>query len=848
MRSRPARVFAAVASLGGLAFIGCNLVEIRARGNLPGVGAFDYNLTNPQSERRPAATPPPARTEAPRYYGDFSAPAPTQPPEIPAPRRRHLFRPPRVVLAPAPPTPQPRKAGNLAGRLLEEGDSAPEFSPAPTVAPRLIPTPSARRVVATPAPVAAAPTVQPKGQREREKPPPTLRMAASSPRPSASSYATGTKAFSKPGYSSAVVSFMLKFLFGFIWLLELPAFAIASFGLGLLPGLFLLAGFLLVMSLFMAGYIGSGILLNLFLFVILFNLWRHRLSGSAYPPRLTTLASGGFATFEENERAGLFEASDLALARAYPRPKMPQNWIQKLIEWCEAAFFPERREERLAREKDPELLCLPGEGHICCIAPSGAGKGVGLVIPCCLQFSGSLVATDIKGEVCAVTARYRRETLGQKVHVIDPFGITDFEPDGIDLLAAIKPDSFVDDCKHLAAIFAPMPPATKPEEEFWINSARELLAGLIGHIVKSPSLPDGKRNIGMLRWWLSLPPDVFAKRIEDMANGEMVHQDGAGEGADASGGEAAAAPERAMCDPFVAGCANGFLSMPEKLRGSVLTQVRSCTSFLDSPGVVEALSKGTCDLSQLKREPMTVYFAIPDRRLKSHAGFLRLLTAATLSAIKNDARGPGRVLFMLDEFGNLGKVEEIEDDLTLLRGYKGHICIIAQSIGQLRKLYGDAGFDNIMANSKAQIFFGIGDLGTQKYVSELLGEQTIELISNSVAQTTTQAGGQLIGIHARYSAALVANPAAHFIIEGRTGQSTTAHSFTTNKNLTTRAVMTAEEIGRMDNTDIILKIQTARCILARRLNYLRDAEFAGKFDDNPMHGVLSMAAFITENK
>jgi type IV secretion system protein VirD4 len=635
---------------------------------------------------------------------------------------------------------------------------------------------------------------------------------------------------------------MLQTLFIFLWVVELPFFLLAALGLGAPAGLFLGCGFFFVLGLLANNEpLLYALTLNAVLLFLLEAAWRARYASASYPPRLTTLASGGFATYYENLRAGLLGGSDLVLGRAYLPPGRRLTYFQEFLELLEERFHPERAVERRKQEKkkEPELLCLPGEGHICCIAPSGAGKGVGLVIPGCLRFGGSLVVTDIKGEVCAVTARHRRDTLGQKVHVIDPFNITGFEPEGIDLLAAVKPDSFVDDCKHLAAILAPMPPDTKVEDQFWINSSRELLAGLIGHIVKSSTVPPEKRNIGLLRWWINLPPEDFSRQIEDMATGELLDGDaaeGEGEGQeDLFGGEGE--ESRALPDPFVSGCANGFLAMPEKLRGSILTQARASTSFLDSPGVVEALSKGTCDLSRLKREGMTVYFAMPDRRLKSHAGFLRLLAAATLSAIKEDAEGKGKVLFMLDEFGNLGKVEEIEDDLTLLRGYGGQICIIAQSIGQLKKLYGDAGFDNIMANSKAQLFFGVNDLGTQKYVSEILGEQTIEIASHTTGKSTSKSTGTSVndpGFRG-FSEAILGNPAAMFATHGRSSQTTVSSSFSTTKNLTKRDVMTAEEIGRMSTRDIILKVQAARCILARRLDYLRDPEFHGMYDDNPMH-------------
>jgi type IV secretory pathway TraG/TraD family ATPase VirD4 len=255
--------------------------------------------------------------------------------------------------------------------------------------------------------------------------------------------------------------------------------------------------------------------------------------------------------------------------------------------------------------------------------------------------------------------------------------------------------------------------------------------------------------------------------------------------------------------------------------------------------VVAALSKGDCDLSRLKRESMTVYWAIPDTHIKSHAGFLRALTSATLSAIKADRRGPGRVLLMLDEFGNLGRVEEVENDMTLLRGYKTHICLIAQSIGQLQKNYGEAGFQNIMANSKVQIFFGASDLTTQKYVSDILGNSTIEVESRSVSVSKSKPlnSSSLLGLTHKL-ATVAASPSTENVMNDfRSSPSgaSVSSSFSTSTSFQTRPVLTHDEVGRLPPESIILNIQSTRSIFARRLNYLADPEFQGQFDDNPMH-------------
>ncbi len=67
---------------------------------------------------------------------------------------------------------------------------------------------------------------------------------------------------------------------------------------------------------------------------------------------------------------------------------------------------------------------IEDDRHVCTFAGSRAGKGRSAIIPNMLHWPGSVLATDPKGELAAVTARQRKR-LGQSVHVLDPFGVTD---------------------------------------------------------------------------------------------------------------------------------------------------------------------------------------------------------------------------------------------------------------------------------------------------------------------------------------------------------------------------------------------------------------------------------------
>jgi type IV secretion system protein VirD4 len=75
-------------------------------------------------------------------------------------------------------------------------------------------------------------------------------------------------------------------------------------------------------------------------------------------------------------------------------------------------------------------LWLDGEGHLITIAPTGAGKGRGALIPNLLMYEGPAIVIDPKGEASRVTARRRRE-LGQEVYILDPFNLVTDKTDSL---------------------------------------------------------------------------------------------------------------------------------------------------------------------------------------------------------------------------------------------------------------------------------------------------------------------------------------------------------------------------------------------------------------------------------
>lgn len=423
------------------------------------------------------------------------------------------------------------------------------------------------------------------------------------------------------------------------------------------------------------------------------------------------------------------------------------------------------------------LLRFGSDGHVLTVAPTRSGKGVSGVVPNLLDHPGSVVVTDPKGENYAITAR-RRRALGQQVVALDPFDVAGgdgaFNP--LALLDAESADA-VDDAAMLADMLVLV--EGSQDAAFWTDEARALLAGLILHVAANE--PPELRTLARVRTLLTLPPAAFAALLEQMAASPATRG-------------------------LVARAAARLLQKAEKERSGVVSSAQSHTHFLDSPRMERVLGTSTFDLADLKRGALSVYLVLPPERLDTYARWLRLMIACGVLAMTRTSGAPReRVLFLLDEFPHLGRMAPVERAVALVGGYGARFWIFVQDLAQLERVYGK-GANTFLANADVLQAFGTNDLATSETLSKLTGDATVATASeNRSAGVSRGRGGS-----AQRGAA---------VTRGETG----------------RKLLLPDEVRRLPRDRQLLFVKGAAPILAAKLAYYADPEFAGMADPNPLH-------------
>ena len=335
-----------------------------------------------------------------------------------------------------------------------------------------------------------------------------------------------------------------------------------------------------------------------------------------------------------------------------------------------------------------------GDGHLMTFAPTGAGKGIGAVIPALLSYPGPVIVVDPKGENYAVTARRRRE-MGQEVICLDPFdsiqdGLADASFNPLDLLD-IRSPNVADDAMMMADALSYQ--TVMDKDPFWHVRGKQLLAGIMLHVASA--MPPPLRNLEEVAWQVNQPREEWQYTCSTMARSEF---------------------------PLVKATPAIINSSAERMADSILAMTQTNLSFLGSKTVRAATNLSSFDPKKVTRgDPVSVYLIIPPEKLESHAPLLRIWIAALMKLILNRRSKVERsTLFILDEAAQLGYFPPLRQAITLLRGYGLQTWSFWQDLSQLKRLY-PAEWETMYNNCRAHQYFGI----TTPYLAEQIGRLTL---------------------------------------------------------------------------------------------------------------------------
>jgi len=409
--------------------------------------------------------------------------------------------------------------------------------------------------------------------------------------------------------------------------------------------------------------------------LLFFTFIRGKFSGNVKAPDELS----HFASYKEIEKMGLFSDKGIMIGRYVYEKK-------------HLLFFTKKKEH---------YLQFNSNTHILYFAPTRSGKGVGFVIPNLLTYTSSCIVNDLKSENYELTAGYRHDVLGQDIYYFNPTDVKSHIYNPLDFVRANSAEA-VKDSQTIANIIVSDPSGQSAGSAHWDNTARALLTGLILFVTHNCDDKDEMRSIGGIYRLMSSPeePQVDTlNRIRTTAKHEMA-----------------------------ARAAAIILAKEEAERSGVISTMTRYLELWADPLVHSVTSgKSSFSIYGMRKKPSTLYMATPTSDIDRTKPLIRIMLTQFTNLMgerlptKEDKWN--EVMFLLDEFPRLGKIEAIEGGLPLLAGYGVKFCLITQDLNQLDKVYTKE--NEIMANAQLKVTYAASDPATAERISKYLGETVI---------------------------------------------------------------------------------------------------------------------------
>ncbi len=338
-----------------------------------------------------------------------------------------------------------------------------------------------------------------------------------------------------------------------------------------------------------------------------------------------------------------------------------------------------------------------GDSHFYVNGPSRSGKGRGFVMPNLLEWRGSAVVLDVKQENWTFTGA-ARIALGQKVYLFAPGSASSHSWNPLDF---VRPwPSRATDLMNLAASLIVV---SDKGETFWAETARSLLAGVLGYVTDSATM-EGRRNIrSALRMFSA---DVGFKELLD----EVIENE----------------PD---LNAFVTDAFNQHRQRDVKQRPSFEAHITTALKAWNNSLVASVTASSDFDIRELRRRPFTIFIAAPVSDFGSVEPIIRLLIQQIHDVLLRNIPGaeePHKVVLMLDEFYQFQRLPEIINRAPLVSGYGFRIALVAQNIPQIDERYSKPTREALLGNMDMKLVVAVGDKNTGDVVSDAMGKYYVE--------------------------------------------------------------------------------------------------------------------------
>lgn len=431
------------------------------------------------------------------------------------------------------------------------------------------------------------------------------------------------------------------------------------------------------------------------------------------------------------------------------------------------------------RDKDPQKnkiltqnvrIGLDGRKHkrnlnVLVVGGSGSGKTRFYAKPNVMQANTSFVVLDPKGEILRDTGNLLKAN-GYEIKVLDLINMH--------LSHCYNPFAYLKDDKDVLKLVTNLirnttPKGSNTNDPFWERSETALLEALILYLLYEA--PKEEQNFPMVMEMIAAAEvreddETYQSPLDELFERLEMRE-----------------PEHLAVKQY-----NIFKLAAGKTAKSILIGLGVRLEKFNLTTLAGITTVDEMELSSIGEKKTALFAVIPDNDSSFNfiVGMLYTQLFQSLMYLadyKYGGRLPVHVHFVMDEFANVALPDEFDKLLSTMRSREISVSIILQNLAQLKALFKDT-WESIVGNCDEFLYLGGNEQSTHKYVSELLGKETIDTNTYGLSR-------------------------------GRNG------SYSTNYQQSGRELLTPDEVRMLDNRFALLFIRGERAVMDEKYDILK---------------------------
>lgn len=347
--------------------------------------------------------------------------------------------------------------------------------------------------------------------------------------------------------------------------------------------------------------------------------------------------------------------------------------------------------------------------HLLCIAPTGMGKTQAVILPNLLKVNDeSIIVNDESGELIQIVS----EEKNRKGSFLSGHQVLQLTVSDLTKSITWNPLEGIKNYDDAARISNSIIYSTNNKNEnssFWNEQAALLLTVIFYFLCELEKKTKTRQlRFGAVKKLLSEDRDSLKEKLSLLEN------------------------EKILQDYTI-----GYGGAEDRVASSILNTVTTAIKIYSKDNITKITATSSFSISSFRKQKVALFLTTPLSERNEYRAYFTLFLNECFSYLSQNEAG-SEVTFFLDEFGSsFCAMKSFSNYISTIRKKKMSLCLVVQSIDQLKKYYPNS-YSTILSNCLTKIIFSASEKRDCEYFSSILGSRFIPCVQKNVSEGSHQ--------------------------------------------------------------------------------------------------------------